>query len=59
MAKAVKQKMQHAKETKGTHQYKADGDDPKLQTVYIPKKTLKEMGDEQPDEILVSLSIVE
>lgn len=58
--KVVKVTMEHSKETKGTHQYKEDGDQPKIGTIYVPKRTLKDdLGEDQPDEITVSISIPE
>lgn len=61
MAKKVTVKMAHVKETKGTHQFKEDGErsDQKIGTLYMPKKTLKALGDEQPDEITVTVSVPE
>lgn len=62
MAKAVSVVLKHAKETKGTQQYKEDGDDRakhKLGTIYVPKKTLKALGDENAPEVKVTISIPE
>lgn len=61
-AKKVTVKMSHVKETKGTHQFKEDEEDrakQKIGTLYVPKKTLKALGDEQPNEITVSVSLGE
>ena len=38
--KTIVCKFTHAKETKGTHQYKATGDDYKIGTIYIRKSAL-------------------
>ncbi|NIA09339.1 MAG: hypothetical protein GWP10_06335 [Nitrospiraceae bacterium] len=42
----------HSKETKGTHQYKEDGDDVKIGTIYLKKHALK---DGVPDQIKVTV----
>ncbi len=44
----------HAKETKGTHQYKEDGETPahKVGTIYL-KKTVT--GENEPDHITVTV----
>lgn len=62
MAKGVSVVMDHAKETKGTHQYKEGEEDrakQKLGTIYIPKKTLKALGDENATKVKVTLSLPE
>lgn len=42
----------HAKETKGTHQYKEDGDDIKIGTLYLKKHALT---DGVPDAVKVTV----
>jgi len=42
----------HAKETKGTHQYKATDDNPPVKTLYIQKTAIE--GD-RPDKITVTV----
>jgi hypothetical protein len=62
MAKAVTIVLKHAKETKGTQQYKEPEEDrakQKLGTIYVPKKTLKALGDENASEVKVQISIPE
>ena len=62
MAKAVTVTMEHAKETKGTHQFKEAEEDrakQKIGTLYVPKRTLKALGNENPEAIKVQVSIPE
>jgi len=42
----------HSKETKGTHQYKEDGDTPKIGTIYLKKIVT---GTNAPDHITVTV----
>ena len=42
----------HSKETKGTHQYKEDGDAPKIDTIYLKKIVT---GTNAPDKIKVTV----
>lgn len=55
--KKVVAKLEHAKETKGTHQYKEDADDPLIKTLYLPKKTLAKMGVKKPEDITLVVSL--
>ena len=48
----IERVFRHAKETKGTHQYKEEGDDVKIGTVYVKKHALT---DGVPDTIKVTV----
>ena len=50
--KTITRVFEHAKETKGTHQYKEVGDDIAVGTIYLKKPVLK--GD-VPKEITVTV----
>ena len=50
--KTITRDFEHAKETKGTHQYKETGDDIAVGTIYLKKPVLK--GD-VPDKITVTV----
>lgn len=45
--------MARDKETKGTVRYAEQGPDPRIGLLYVPKKTVAELGD--PDRIRVTL----
>jgi hypothetical protein len=46
----IKREFEHAKETKGTHQYKEIGDNVSIGTIYLKKHAL---ADGVPDKISV------
>lgn len=48
----ITREFQHAKETKGTHQYRETGDDTAIGTLYLKKAILK---DGAPDTITVTV----
>ena len=48
----INREFEHAKETKGTHQYKEIGDDIKIGTIYLKKHALT---DGVPDKISVTV----
>ena len=48
----IEREFEHAKETKGTHQYKEIGDNLKIGTIYLKKHAL---ADGVPDKITVTL----
>lgn len=48
----IDRQFEHAKETKGTHQYKEIGDDIAIGTIYLKKATL---ADGVPDTIIVTV----
>ena len=48
----IEREFEHAKETKGTHQYKEIGDNLKIGTIYLKKHAL---ADGVPDKITVTV----
>jgi len=48
----INREFEHAKETKGTHQFKEIGDDLAIGTIYLKKPVLK---DGVPDKIAVTV----